>query len=408
MLLALNGRSIGGMTMEAFRVELEVCGAEMQLSVSRYRQSCAESRIEQAEQRLICEVDRALNDKHNLDWIDGLGSTVDRPSHAAEAKGSGDSHGCGIHRAPDVDKSDNYLIRPLDSDKSTHKELIVLETQNEGIATRELEPIKGGIADPSSSPNCPIRPPLKKSLDQSEAACSHVNGSTDLGEHSASTHTREEAFVSSKDDDSDEDDVDVANGCICGVTHKSLPVFWIQCDGCEAWYCNAEKCMGMTREEAESADRWHCFACDEATKETDYNTSECGFQTEILSKVSDVHEHETSGNMEATLTATKTPALVSHAVRCETKAVGCSKESKSSETDSTSDEVFETHAIVYITEHAWPGVDNPAGIAKVVSSFLDEDGNRLYNIKYIVGGSHRKNVEQKYIRRHNWDHPSGW
>lgn len=69
--------------------------------------------------------------------------------------------------------------------------------------------------------------------------------------------------------------------------------------------------------------------------------------------------------------------------------------------------VFEKGNVVYIQEHAWVGVDNPAGIAKILGSRIDDDGDRVYDIRYVVGGT-RKDVEAEYITHHNWDHPAGW
>ena len=69
----------------------------------------------------------------------------------------------------------------------------------------------------------------------------------------------------------------------------------------------------------------------------------------------------------------------------------------------TEEPVFGKGNLVSIKEHAWPGVNNPAGIAMVLKAYLDEDGDQLYDIKYIVGGR-RKGVFAKFVRPHDFDY----
>ena len=51
-------------------------------------------------------------------------------------------------------------------------------------------------------------------------------------------------------------------GCICGETHaKPTPVFWIQCDSCDAWYNCAPACIGFDKTEALHQNEWVCPSC---------------------------------------------------------------------------------------------------------------------------------------------------
>ena len=51
-------------------------------------------------------------------------------------------------------------------------------------------------------------------------------------------------------------------GCVCGKTHPHpIKVFWIQCEGCDAWYNVAQECVGFGASEAEGLDEWCCWAC---------------------------------------------------------------------------------------------------------------------------------------------------
>ena len=52
-------------------------------------------------------------------------------------------------------------------------------------------------------------------------------------------------------------------GCVCGQTHpRPIKVFWVQCEGCDAWYNVAEECVGFDADAAEDLDEWRCWACD--------------------------------------------------------------------------------------------------------------------------------------------------
>ena len=52
-------------------------------------------------------------------------------------------------------------------------------------------------------------------------------------------------------------------GCVCGQTHPHpIKVFWVQCEGCDAWYNVAEECVGFDADAAEGLDEWRCWACD--------------------------------------------------------------------------------------------------------------------------------------------------
>mmetsp|Transcript_28908 Transcript_28908/g.69674 ORF Transcript_28908/g.69674 Transcript_28908/m.69674 type:complete len:1209 (-) Transcript_28908:103-3729(-) len=51
-------------------------------------------------------------------------------------------------------------------------------------------------------------------------------------------------------------------GCVCGQTHPHpIKVFWIQCEGCDAWYNVAEECVGFNEKAAEKLEDWCCWAC---------------------------------------------------------------------------------------------------------------------------------------------------
>ena len=80
----------------------------------------------------------------------------------------------------------------------------------------------------------------------------------------------DDSVVNSDNDDDDNQQWKDGNGeddpwlgCVCGQTHPHpIKVFWVQCEGCDAWYNVAEECVGFDADAAEDLDEWRCWACD--------------------------------------------------------------------------------------------------------------------------------------------------
>jgi len=69
-------------------------------------------------------------------------------------------------------------------------------------------------------------------------------------------------------------------------------------------------------------------------------------------------------------------------------------------------EVFNRGDLVYVEDHDWigPNLNNGSGIAKVLESYIDEDSDRVYDIKYIVGRK-KKGVPAEFVSRHDPQNP---
>ena len=63
---------------------------------------------------------------------------------------------------------------------------------------------------------------------------------------------------------------------------------------------------------------------------------------------------------------------------------------------------FQTGDIVEIIEHSWPGVNNMGGVAKIVKAYIDEDGDQLYDVKYVVARSIHREILARFVRKHNF------
>jgi hypothetical protein len=57
--------------------------------------------------------------------------------------------------------------------------------------------------------------------------------------------------------------------------------------------------------------------------------------------------------------------------------------------------------VVFIEEHGWAGVNNASGIAHILESYVDDDGDLLYDVKYVIG-SNARGVLAKYVSLHNF------
>ncbi len=58
--------------------------------------------------------------------------------------------------------------------------------------------------------------------------------------------------------------------------------------------------------------------------------------------------------------------------------------------------MFEKGNLVYVKPHAWPGKNCTGGVGHVVETFMDEDGDRLYCVKYVIGATER-DIEAEYV-----------
>jgi hypothetical protein len=58
--------------------------------------------------------------------------------------------------------------------------------------------------------------------------------------------------------------------------------------------------------------------------------------------------------------------------------------------------IFEKGDMVFVESHAWPNRNVLGGIAHIVESYLDGDGDWFYNVKYVIGGSD-KGIDAEFV-----------
>jgi hypothetical protein len=60
--------------------------------------------------------------------------------------------------------------------------------------------------------------------------------------------------------------------------------------------------------------------------------------------------------------------------------------------------IFGIGELVMLQKHSWPGVDNEEGVGRIVDIKVDEDGDKVYDVKYMCGGSTAREVHEEYIK----------
>lgn len=179
-----------------------------------------------------------------------------------------------------------------------------------------------------------------------------------------STHrdsNRKESKDTSSSNNSCTDDTDVewdsdSNpwlGCVCGETHeKPVPVFWVQCDSCDAWYNCSSSCVGFTEDEAKKINDWMCPDC-------------------LLTEKGMISNYDLSKDNKPL----KSP-------------FGNNKNSKSA---------IQIGSIVDVQDRTWIGSNKPGGVAKVIDVHIDSDDCITYDVKYVLENRTEKNIESEYI-----------
>jgi hypothetical protein len=182
-------------------------------------------------------------------------------------------------------------------------------------------------------------------------------------------------------------------GCVCGQTHPpKLRDFWIQCDTCMSWYHVSSTCVGFTEKEAKSKETYCCWACSD---EVDKPTGDSLGKAKELDRQSD--SSGTNGNQQIARQPASPQCIHSEQVG-PSQSDGQRLESQSNQV-AEDIERYEAGTLVMVEPHSWPGVNSQGGIAKVLDSYVDQDGDLLYAVKYIIG-RREKDIDKLYVRPH--------
>lgn len=412
MLVALNGKDIGGMTQTGLDVELECSGPQITLTVSRYKFAAeVENRICQAEANHFEAVDKSINDERKLDWTDfGAGSSLFKNAiNHLEADNSLESTAMSAD-APQI-VSEAVAVSEIGSGltckRASLNEKKIASTKKNGEANKEnLEEEDVSFGTNSLPKSFNALQSLANNKDESRDmtnASSLEQQSLDLdqGEDKEEEDgiglpvtALEDDFARDEDSEQDpndeEDDGNAWFGCVCGVVHRSLPVFWIQCESCESWYNVSSDCVNFSQEEAEKIS-WTCLGCpplDDEDSQRPHSIILEGRNTENLISNAPICPKATDAPQPDHIWASANEANTS-----------ASRALQRSDREPSKDEVHPNGTLVFIQEHGWPGVSNEAGVAKVLSSKIDEEGDLLYDVKYIVGCT-KRGILAEFVSRH--------
>jgi len=357
MLMQVNGKAIGGMKVACLALELDLAGSEVVLLVSRYKfPDEIDAREREKETECIRRIDFAMTDERLLEWTQceekGHSSSESKPNPASLRLGS---QAC--------------------EKKVTEKTIALCQARQEPITSTISA--TGGVTDEMKT-SC-----LSVASNEEE----RLGGSSPLASQGDSYN-------------SDPDDGNCWMGCVCGTTHRTKPVFWIQCNDCFSWYNVNEVCIGFSEKDATDMGPWVC-GCTGFDNGSHVATS---MGTESLALNKSLQE---KGQIKET-------ARIG-AADLESEARICNDEQsflENSETvvgnstlhlhDEDSLQPIPNGTVVAIQEHAWAGVNNPEGIAKITGSRIDEEDGLLYDICYIIGKTKKFGVEARYVSVHEF------
>jgi len=442
MIIAINSMAVGGMTEEGVLIEIETAGPVMSLVVSRYKfADYIADHIAKAEEHVVAAVDDAFGDDRHLGWVD-VGAT-NRPVSSVAAvatkvldaqlqnppQNPPNSHPAdmaGRSISETREKEDNELDPVQDNNArelTSINDNLVAESQGKDEAL-QLSATSGGAshkkrvrfhpdsnkieeeeryesttqergraaactvtnAEEEQDPDEPgIYMPVDEEADVDAEFNTNTGDSMVLSEQEEEENDQEtkeeegghqdEASRTSDCDDSegddeedddnkrDDDDGNPAAGCVCGTIHDDrYKVFWIQCDDCDVWYNAAIRCLGFSEEEAEGKGKWSCWACNPPDDSDDDETKSQDNDNGNNNAEGDGYGSESS----------EEPTYVRRKKRIR-KAESPPKRDPN--------KVLEAGTIVEVDRE---GSHLYGGTGKIVKSYVDEDGDQLYSVSYIV------------------------
>lgn len=520
MIIAVNGKGVGGMTTTGVEIELEQAGPDMVILVSRYKfASEIRESIGNAEQVYLHAVDAAINDDRLLGWTDicarnapatvtrqtnsstdssycdggaspqvvanetvdqephdssavvsrqkkrdelgspgidstfvvdalpdgEFGNTTARPSWELAADGY-DFDKCTVTSAATDETSlgEEYVGRVMDSSQKkgslshfvdndqTKNEAVVdscdigallsfslsskqsgAEEETDKFITNKIpkltRPAKDGESLDSESEvsvtiaRSVVATPIERTKklpiafgqrEWSEA----VERQNDSFSESDSRTPENQDCSSELSRDNDTDDGNAWCGCVCSKLHKKSgkhkEIFWIQCEMCSTWYDCSSHCLGFTQRQAESL-RWTCWGCEEMIADRSVPPR----SPDIDAIAGSRH----GGRISTSPIGSEQRRLASQSPVRRNDALSLSDDETKVSLDESERivEVFVEGDFVYVDEHAWSGVNNPEGVAKILKAFTDDEGDTVYDIRYVVGHK-SKGVLPEYLRRHEF------
>lgn len=385
MIMAVDGKEVGGMTEESFKLALELAGSELVLVVSRYKCYSEESEVQ--ERRFLSNVDKHINDQNRLHWADiGASSPsacqnigkLEETGHIFQKSSPESNESVNFQASPDSTTYQSNQMYISAANQGNNRSMLRADLYVTGEKTDSSPPKKRVEAHDSTQSIKQIQS-IDEPQDSSVGHDLEENESTSVISSVAPTDLRSvlEADEESSADEFGEDG-NAWCGCVCGKEHRAKgSYFWIQCEACCSWFNVYQKCVGFGKKEAESMEEWTCWACGGGGEEISQESSDQRLAN--LKRESSVHRKEPISEI-----------------------VLSDEETESATIEEETSRVHKVGSLVHIQEHAWSGVNNPEGIARVTGVHMDKEDGRTYDVKYIVGHS-AKNVFARYVKPHSFD-----
>ena len=196
-------------------------------------------------------------------------------------------------------------------------------------------------------------------------------------------------------------------GCVCGETHpEPIVVFWIQCDFCRAWYNVSEKCVGFDEIRAKTVKEWTCQSCKILDKRNSSSKSSESYKSNSTSLLP--LRLSESENQKSQTGSSQSHVDRSHSKIIDTREHTEHLDSQTVRTPDQKDSVFDDFKVgdwVSVEARTWPGINKLGGVGKVERIYYDEDGDKVYDVSYILGGR-EKGILEEFVHLHVSDSPS--
>jgi hypothetical protein len=448
MIIAVNGKSVGGMTTTGFCIECDQCGPDMILVVSRYKFGTAiQESIANIERTYLNAVDFAINDNRQVGWTE-FGATVPM-STCPEKNEQIINDGQSIDRTSKSHQNESDSDDTMDDISVERIQSIIRAKHTSLSSTNIIESSAGSTKKLVENGFIPIRSGHSKDqVHRNRSTQSRKTNRPKIDKSRNNKRNNVRPKINTKqlidncidsDNDDEADDGNAWCGCVCGETHlrksKHHPqIFWIQCDVCKSWYDCSSFCVGFTENDAEIIATWTCWGCPNLESSScQANTSNTQQLQQRSGRVSispplnseDISypcnklvETTTSSNTnsqqkrpgrvsispllnadELVVTSSESKDLVKpkgnaltrtklENVDIKDSGLHLSSSWIDSETKNPAandGEFFSINDFVYVSEHGWAGVNNPEGIARIINVYYDdEDDDDSTNTKQLL------------------------
>jgi hypothetical protein len=241
MILSINGKLVGGMTEVGMELELETCGPNLLLVVSRYKHATlVQRKFVEVERQMLHVIDSAARDDRLLGWIEVGNAKTTPPESNTSSKQQQDRNGVTSESNAGQDTS---FQTGEDQDSECDSEIPNAEAETANFNYSMIAPNALGRTVVCEKEESDLHGSESVGTQQSKVPLDNADG----------------------DSETWKEDENAWNGCVCGKIHlkKDDPddVFWIQCESCESWYDVSKKCVGFNIEQAKAIEHWNCWAC---------------------------------------------------------------------------------------------------------------------------------------------------